>query len=113
MRQDAADPVGQWRRQFDGLAPCRVNKGEPRRVKRDAPQALNEIGRQRGMLPGGLGAVRLVSHEWVTERRQMDADLMGAARLEPALEIRIAVEPLERAEARHGALAGARGSQLL
>src|SRR6266487_563088 len=99
MRQEIGNPVGQWRRQIDRLPRGRVKEAETGGVERHPTQSLDKIGGQGVEPPSAPGAVRRVADQRVTQRCQMHADLVRAARLEAALEIRVAGKSLERAEA--------------
>src|SRR6266478_901384 len=107
MRQESTNPVGQWRRQIYRLSRGRVKEAETGGVQRHPTQSLDKIGGQGVQPPSAPGAVRRVADQRVTQRCEVNANLVGAARLEAALEIRVGGESLERAEAGHRAPAGA------
>src|SRR5207249_5939618 len=106
MRQDVDDPVGQWTRDIHELAGGRMQEGEPRGVEGHAPQTLDQVGGQRiTSLPGTVGRV---ADQRMTKGCEVNANLMRAAGLEPALEVGESRVALEDTEARHRALARAR-----
>src|SRR5215813_1295825 len=105
MRQDGLDPVGQWRRKLHALARRRMGEGQPRRVKGDTPETVDQLDGNR--VASLLSAISHVTDEGMAQRGQVDADLMGTPRLETALEIGEPGKTLEHAEARHGTLARA------
>src|SRR5689334_15576608 len=102
MRQKGDDPVGQWTREIHQLAGGRMQEGKPRGVEGHTPQALDQVvGKRISSLPGPVGRV---ADQRVTKGREVNANLMRAASLEPALQIGESRVAFEDTEARHRAL---------
>ena len=82
-----------------------MKEGKPRGMKGHAPQALDQLGRER--VAPLLGAIGGVAHQGMTKRCEVNADLMRAASLEQALEVGESGKALEDVEVGDGPLAGA------
>src|SRR5499433_3201187 len=85
MRKDGLDPVGQWRRKLHALARCRMGEGQPRSVKGDTPETVDQLGGNR--VASLLSAISHVTDEGMAQRGQVDADLMGFFKQKTAYEI--------------------------
>src|SRR5580765_1153411 len=106
MTQDPLNSVGKRRRKFAGLSRRRVDEGEAGGVERHPAESRHE-GLEVGIsmaAPGPTG-IGLVTDERMADRRQVDANLVGAARLEPALDEGGPDEALQHPEPGHRALA--------
>src|SRR5688572_6051462 len=106
MTQDPLNSVGKRRRKLAGLSRLRMDEGEPGGMERHAAESRYE-GFEVGIsmaAPGPTG-IGLVTDERMADRRQVDPNLVGAARLQPALDEGGPGEALEDPEPSHRALA--------
>src|SRR5262245_47142214 len=101
MRQDPLDSVWKRGHQREALSRHRMREGELRRMKRHPVEGLDQVFRYpNGRSPIEPPSVGLIAQERMPHRPEVNPDLVGAARLEPALEKRDTPEHLQHTEPR-------------